>query len=71
MELRGVLDSSDVAEIKAKTDALQEAWTQAASALYAQASSQQQSGGGTGDGGTTDDDHEVVEDAEYEVVDES
>ena len=27
MELRGVLESSDVAEIKAKTDALQEAWT--------------------------------------------
>ena len=38
MELRGVLESSDVDEIKAKTDALQEAWTQAASALYAQAS---------------------------------
>ena len=41
MELRGVLESSDVAEIKAKTDALQEAWTEAASALYAQASSEQ------------------------------
>ena len=38
MELRGVLESSDVAEIKAKTDALQEAWTEAASAIYAQAS---------------------------------
>ena len=38
MELRGVLESSDVAEIKAKTDALQEAWTEAAQALYAQAS---------------------------------
>ena len=41
MELRGVLESGDVAEINAKTDALQEAWTQAASALYAQASSEQ------------------------------
>ena len=69
MELRGVLDSSDVSEIKAKTDALQEAWTQAASALYAQASSQQPAGNGGGDAG--DADHEVVEDAEYEVVDES
>ena len=38
MELRGVLESSDVAEIQAKTDALQEAWTEAASAIYAQAS---------------------------------
>ncbi len=50
MELRGVLESSDVAEIKAKADALQEAWTQAASAIYAQASSQD-AGGSTGNGG--------------------
>ncbi len=71
MELRGVLESSDVSEIKAKTDALQEAWTQAASALYAQASSQQTTGNGGGEGEAGDADHEVVEDAEYEVVDES
>src|SRR5213082_2871979 len=32
MELRGVLDSSDVADIKAKTDTLQQAWTEAAQA---------------------------------------
>jgi len=68
MELRGVLDSGDVAEIKAKTDALQEAWTQAASALYAQASSSESTGNGTAGSSTSDD--EVVEDAEYEVVDE-
>src|SRR5436190_1801581 len=42
MELRGVLESSDVSEIKAKADALQQAWTEAAQALYAQASSQSQ-----------------------------
>jgi molecular chaperone DnaK len=68
MELRGVLESSDVSEIKAKTDALQEAWTQAASALYAQASADQPAG----DGGTSSSpsDEEVVEDAEYEVVDD-
>ena len=35
MELRGVLESSDIAEIRAKRDALQEAWTEAASAIYA------------------------------------
>jgi molecular chaperone DnaK len=66
MELRGVLESSDVTDIKAKTDALQSAWTEAAQALYAQASAEQAQPNGTS---TTSDD-EVVEDAEYEVVDE-
>ena len=66
MELRGVLESSDVADIKAKTDALQSAWTEAAQALYAQASAEQAQPNGSS---TTSDD-EVVEDAEYEVVDE-
>ncbi|HEV7639589.1 MAG TPA: molecular chaperone DnaK, partial [Gaiellaceae bacterium] len=69
MELRGVLESSDVGEIRAKTDALQQAWTEAAQALYAQASSEQPSGNGT-DGPSSVSDDEVVEDAEYEVVDE-
>jgi molecular chaperone DnaK len=69
MELRGVLDSGDASEIKAKSDALQEAWTQAASALYAQASASQAQPSGNGAGGSASDD-EVVEDAEYEVVDE-
>src|SRR3954470_13352248 len=50
MELRGVLESSDVNEIKAKTDALQQSWTEAAQALYAQASAQP-SGNGSSDGG--------------------
>jgi molecular chaperone DnaK len=64
MELRGVLESSDVADIKAKTDALQAAWTEAAQALYAQASAQ------PAPNGEAPSDDEVVEDAEYEVVDE-
>src|SRR4051794_2725550 len=66
MELRGVLESSDVAEIKAKTDALEETWTEAASAIYAQASAATTP---SGDGGSVSDD-EVIEDADYEVVDE-
>ncbi|MGH8183576.1 MAG: molecular chaperone DnaK [Rhodanobacteraceae bacterium] len=66
MELRGVLESSDVADIKAKTDALQSAWTEAAQALYAQASAEQT----PPNGASTTSDDEVVEDAEYEVVDE-
>ncbi|MCW2964042.1 MAG: chaperone protein DnaK, partial [Actinomycetia bacterium] len=69
MELRGVLESSDVAEIKGKTDALQQAWTEAAQALYAQASSEQPNGNGS-DGSSSASDDEVVEDAEYEVVDD-
>ena len=64
MELRGVLESADVADIKAKTDALQEAWSEAASAIYAQASASTPSG----DGSSSDD--EVIEDADYEVVDD-
>jgi molecular chaperone DnaK len=66
MELRGVLESGDVDELKAKTDALQQAWTEAAQALYASASAEQSAPNGE----TADPDHEVVEDAEYEVVDE-
>jgi molecular chaperone DnaK len=69
MELRGVLESSDVAEIKSKTDALQQAWTEAAQALYAQASAQPTGGNGTDSSSSVSDD-EVVEDAEYEVVDD-
>jgi molecular chaperone DnaK len=69
MELRGVLESSDVADIKAKADALQEAWTQAASAIYAQASAQDGGSSAAGESGEPSDD-EVVEDAEYEVVDD-
>jgi molecular chaperone DnaK len=67
MELRGVLESSDVAEINAKADELQQAWTEAASALYAQASATASPGG---DGASTAPDDEVIEDADYEVVDE-
>jgi molecular chaperone DnaK len=71
MELRGVLESSDVSEIRAKTDALQQAWTEAAQALYAQASADQPAGGSNGtDGSSSVSDDEVVEDAEYEVVDD-
>ena len=72
MELRGVLETADVAELQAKTDALQQAWTEAAQAIYANASATAGASGAQGDGAshTEEDDHEVVEDAEYEVVDE-
>ncbi len=70
MELRGVLESSDVGEIRAKTEALNESATKLAEVMYAQAAAQAQqaSAAGSGDGDTADE--EVVEDADYEVIDE-
>ena len=69
MELRGVLESGDVAEIKAKTDALQEASRKLAEAIYAQASAQPR-GTVVGRRPQQRSDDEVIEDADYEVVDE-
>ena len=53
MELRAVLDSSDVGEITTKADALQQAWNEAAAAIYAQASAGQPSGDGASQSRTT------------------
>jgi molecular chaperone DnaK len=69
MELKGVLESEDVGEIRAKTEALQEASQKLAEAVYAQATAQAASASGGGDGAPTSDD-EVVEEADYEVIDE-
>ncbi|HEX2358762.1 MAG TPA: molecular chaperone DnaK [Solirubrobacterales bacterium] len=66
MELKAVLDGSDVNEIKQKTEALQEASHKLAEAVYAQATAQASPGGN----GTASADDEVVEDADYEVIDE-
>jgi molecular chaperone DnaK len=68
MELRAVLESGDVNEIRTKTDALEESSRKLAEVLYSQATAQQQAGA-TGDGGSASDD-EVVEEADYEVIDE-
>ena len=71
MELRGVLESSDVNEIKQKTDALQEASQKLAEILYSQAASQAQAGAqASGDGAAATSDDEVVEEADFEVIDE-
>jgi len=69
MELRQALASDDVGEIRAKTDALQEASHKLAEAVYAQATAQAQAASAPGDGAAAADD-EVVEEGEYEVVDE-
>ena len=68
MELRGVLESEDVNEIRSKTDAVQEASQKLAEAMYAQATAQQQAASASrGDGASDDED---VEEADYEVIDE-
>ncbi len=67
MELRTALDGDDLAEIRAKTDALQEASHKLAEAVYAQATAAQTAASGGGNGAEPSDD-EVIEDAE--VVDE-
>jgi molecular chaperone DnaK len=69
MELRGVLESSDVNEIRQKTEALQEASQKLAEVLYAQATASAQASAPGADGAAAADD-EVVEDADFEVVDE-
>ncbi len=66
MELKQALESDDLSEIRAKTDALQEASQKLAEAVYAQAAQAQASAGGNGE--STESDDEVIEDAE--VVDE-
>src|SRR3954462_4445862 len=69
--VRDTLESEDVSEIKAKTDALQEAFHKVSEQMYAAAAQAQQSAGGNGagsDGAATDSGDEEVFDAE--VVDE-
>jgi molecular chaperone DnaK len=72
MELRQALEGDDLAEINTKMNALQESSHKLAEVLYAEAAQQAQaSAGGAGNGETTaGSDDEVVEEGEYEVVDE-
>jgi molecular chaperone DnaK len=65
MELRQALERDDPAEIRAKSEALEQASHKLAEAMYAQATA-----GANGSAGDDGSDSDVVEDAEYEVVDE-
>jgi molecular chaperone DnaK len=67
MELKGALESDDVSEIRSKTEALQEASQKLAEAVYAQATAEQAASASAGNGSA---DEEVVEEADYEVIDE-
>jgi molecular chaperone DnaK len=69
MELRQAAEGSDLADIQAKSSALEEASRGLADAIYAQASAAQAAGQPSGNGGSSTDD-EVVEDADFEVIDE-
>jgi molecular chaperone DnaK len=68
-ELRGVLDGSEAGEIRAKSESLMEAAHSLAQAVYQQAQAQQASAQ-TAENGDTGSDDEVVEEADYEVIDE-
>jgi len=70
MELKGVLESQDPNEIRQKTEELQEASQKLAEAIYAQATAQQQQAASGGNGAETGSDDEVVEEADFEVIDE-
>ncbi len=73
MELKQVLESGDLETIREKTQALNEAAQPLAQALYAdaQAASAQSSGDtSAGNGGATAGDDEVVEDADFEVIED-
>ena len=70
MELKGVLESQDPNEIRQKTEELQQASQKLAEAIYAQATAQQQQAASGGNGAETGSDDEVVEEADYEVIDE-
>jgi molecular chaperone DnaK len=71
MELKQSLEGDDVSEIRTKTEALADASHKLAEAVYAKASAEQAASAGAADGdGAAASDHEVVEDADFEVVDE-
>jgi molecular chaperone DnaK len=71
MELKQALEGSDAGEIRAKAESLTEASHKLAEAVYAQATaSQAQASAPTGNGAGTSSDDEVVEEGDYEVIDE-
>src|SRR6266550_683470 len=63
MELKQALETDDLAEIRAKSEALQEASQKLAEAVYAQASAQQAQASGNGET-QAEDDEVIIEDAE-------
>jgi molecular chaperone DnaK len=70
-ELRTALDGSDASDIRTKTEQLMEASHKLAEAVYQRVQADQTAGAGaTGGDGAPTTDEEVVEEADYEVIDE-
>jgi len=70
MELKQALEGSDPEAINARLQELQQAAQPLAQAIYAQAQAGAAPDGGNGGTTTTPEGDEVVEDADYEVIDE-
>ena len=68
MEVRQALEANDLADLNAKATALEQAAQPLAQAVYAEAQQAASTPPPSGDGGGTTD--EVVEDADYEVIDD-
>ncbi|HDZ11791.1 MAG TPA: molecular chaperone DnaK, partial [Bacteroidetes bacterium] len=75
--LREAMKGEDMNEIKSATDALNQAWSEASSKMYARATAQEQqaaAGGPTAEGPTPEEpkaeEGKKVEDADFEVVDD-
>ncbi len=67
---RAALEGSDVETIRSATNALSEAATPLAEAIYAEAQAAASQQGAPGGGSSSSTEDEVVEDADYEVIDE-
>jgi molecular chaperone DnaK len=70
-EVKSILDSDDASAIRTKSEDLMQASHKLAEAVYQRVQSEQAAtGAGTSGNGAADSDDEVVEDADYEVIDE-
>ena len=69
--MRSALDGDDASAIRTKAEDLMQASHKLAEAVYQRVQSEQQATAGATNGGeSTESDEEVVEEADYEVIDE-
>jgi molecular chaperone DnaK len=69
-EVKSVLDGEDASAIRTKTEDLMQASHKLAEAVYQRVQAEQTTAGATDGNGTGESDDEVVEEADYEVIDE-